>query len=82
MSLLCGICDTTANTAYVQQINIHYKNVWLSPLLLVCDNLNAECRVCNLVKLLKTKPKTGEDTRLYSFLHPDKFYSSGLGSLV
>ena len=40
-----------------------YYNVWLSPLFLVCDNLNAECRVYNLVKSLITKPKTGEDTR-------------------
>jgi len=27
MCLLYGICDTTANTAYVQQINIHYREL-------------------------------------------------------
>jgi len=57
------MCDSTANTARVQQTNIGYNNVWLSPLFLVCDSLNAECRVYNLVKSLMTKPKTGEDTR-------------------
>ena len=81
MSLLCGTCDTTANTAYVQQISIHYNNVWLSPLFLVCENLSAECRVYKLVKLLMTKPKTREDTLLYSSYSQTNFIHQDVGVL-